>query len=87
METSGSYSKSEIEDIFPHRSCYLLDHEQEINKEFGRFLEYYTPFQIDDILPTVQFCALFYGLAFTYESHAALKTRIDSILNVCHCLM
>lgn len=82
VETSGVYSKAYIEEVFPQRSCYLLDEDQETNTVFSRFLSRYTSIQLEDLLPTVQFCAQFYGLVFTFESHAALKFRIDTILNV-----
>lgn len=82
VEAEGSFDKRDIARLFPQGSGYLLDPQNELNRVFGKFLDYYSDVQLEELLPAVQFAAKYYELPFTFDSPSVLKANIGTILNV-----
>lgn len=61
------FNNKEIVEEFPRSSLYLLDEGNEFNDLFRAFVEHVFGFSLPDILPTVQYCATYFCLNFSYE--------------------
>lgn len=61
------FTAEEIAEEFPRSSLYLLDDSNDFNDLFRGFLEHVFGCSLFEILPSVQYCATYFGLAFTYE--------------------
>lgn len=51
---------------FPGSSLYLIDESSEFNDLFRSFVGHVFGFSLCDILPTVQYCATYFDLVFSY---------------------
>lgn len=61
------FKSKEIVEEFPCSSLYLLDEGNEFNELFRNFVESVFGFSLFEILPTVQYCATYFDLGFSYE--------------------
>jgi hypothetical protein len=62
------FNNDEIVTDFPGTSLFLLDEENPFNLLFRSFLSLSFGFSLLEILPSVQYCATFFNLEFTYEN-------------------
>lgn len=63
----GIFTQEEIWREFPTSSLYLLDQENLFNDLFMEFLQKSFNVMLIDLLPTVQYCATYYGLTLNFE--------------------
>lgn len=63
----GIFNSKEIVMDFPGSSLYLVEENPEYNDLFRSFLEHVFGFSLFDILPTVQYCATYFDLVYTFE--------------------
>jgi hypothetical protein len=61
------FNTQDILEEFPCSSLYLIDESSDFNDLFGSFVEHVFGFSLLDILPSVQYCATFFGLSFSFE--------------------
>ena len=73
---AGEYCKSYISEMFPSKSTYLLSESSQINNLLVKFVEFYCDgLELQDTLPSIQFVAQYYCLAFTFERPTILKSN------------
>jgi hypothetical protein len=62
----GIFKQEEIWKEFPRSSLYLLDEDNLFNDLFMNFLQTSFNIMLIDLLPTVQYCATYYGLTLNF---------------------
>lgn len=68
-------SWTDIYQIFPNSSKFLLDPENEINLIFGKFLGACFEVELEELLPFVQYVAQFCEMTFSYEIPESFKAK------------
>lgn len=72
----GEFSAKRITTEFPGSSMYLRN-ESDFNDLFCSFCNSIFTLELDDLLPTMQYCATFFALPLNYETHEA-RELVDS---------
>ena len=58
----SQFTLETIIEMFPNSSKYLLDKNFAFNDLFAKFLERYFGFQLEDLLPCIQYASTFFSL-------------------------
>jgi hypothetical protein len=80
----GKYYKqftlSEIIHDIPQSSYFLFNDSQGLNHMFREFLKFSFGYQLEELLPSIQYAATFFSLPISYELPHAAKLDPDNVL-------
>ena len=80
-----SYKDFSVEQIlqeFPFTSGYLISNKIKFNLVFSSFLSFCFGYEIFELLPTIQYVALFFGLNVIHNLPKAVKLNKENVLEV-----
>lgn len=81
----GQFDLQTITEIFPTSSLYLLDKNFAYNDLFGKFLDKHFGFQLEDLLPCIQYASTFFSLPLTQHPPPIVKLNPQGVADVDSC--
>jgi len=76
------FSLEQILEEFPFTSNYLISNKIKFNLVFSSFLSFCFGYEIFELLPTIQYVALFFGLNIINNLPIAVKLNKENVLEV-----
>jgi len=77
-----NFTSNQIFEQFPRNSFYLLDKTSEFNDLFGNFLLYSFGFELNDLLPSIQYTSTYVRLPISLDLPKAVKMTKENVLEV-----
>ena len=78
----NQFAPDVIIDKFPTSSLYLLDKNFAFNDLFGRFLDRNFGFQLEDLLPCIQYASTFFSLLISQSPPTIVKMNPQGVVEV-----
>ena len=78
----NQFNSNQMFEQFPNNNYYLVDKTSQFNQLFGNFLSYSFGFELNDLLPSVQYVATYVKLPLSLEMPKAVKMNKENILEV-----
>lgn len=78
----GQFNLEQITQTFPTSSLYLLDKNFAYNDLFGRFLDRNFGFQLEDLLPCIQYASTYFSLPLTQQPPSIVRLNPQGVVEV-----
>lgn len=81
-KTFREFTLEQIIQEFPFTSNYLISNKIKFNLVFSSFLSFCFGYEIFELLPTIQYASLFFGLTVVNNLPIAVKLNKENVLEV-----
>ncbi len=78
----NQFNSNQMFEQFSNNNFSLMDQTNEFNQLFGNFLSYSFGFELNDLLPSIQYVATYVKLPLSLEMPKAVKMNKENILEV-----